>query len=602
MKCQNKIIQLQEVSFVYSGEKTPVWQGLTCFFEKNKINLLLGPSGCGKSTLLYLLSGIIPHIIEGTIEGRVLLEGESIEKKEPKELASTISTVFQDPDCQFCTFRVEDEIAFGMENQGISPSEMKERIDASLQMVGMSAYKKHLLDQLSGGQKQKIAIASALAMQTELLLMDEPTANLDAKSRQEIFALLKKLVKDYHKTIIIVEHNLDGLIEMVEHAVVLNNKGEVSLCGSGSKVFTSLVFEEKFWDTGIFLPEKLLILRNWVRKNKENKLVREYGIYQLTKGNETIENTFQWDIKSLEEVYQRQGRDREKDEKEKVSWSMDNRSTRVSLENLTFSYEKKGNYPILDEMNLSIQTGDFLAIVGPNGVGKSTLLSVLFKVFSKYQGTIYVNQKDLKRVSKKELYDSFGLVFQNPEVQFVTNDVYSELLFSLKKTTLSLEEKKEKVETMLSRFQLGDCKNKSPFALSQGQKRRLSVATMLLTGQEVLFFDEPTYGQDLENQQSLMELLRQLNQEGVTIIMITHDMSTVVEYANKVALLLDGKVAFEGNTEDLFLNTTLVEKGNLELPGAYQFSKEIKKQFEDFPLCFTKEACVQALNQRTREE
>lgn len=601
---KNKMIELEEVSFVYSGEKCPVWQGLHCYFKENKINLLLGPSGCGKSTLLYLLNGIVPHIVEGERSGRILLHGEEIQNKEPREMAKQVSIVFQDPESQFCTFTVEDEIAFGLENQNTAEDKIESLIIEALQMVGMEKYQKCLLSELSGGQKQKITIASALAMQSNILLLDEPTANLDAKSRQDIFDLLQELVDTYNKTIILVEHNLDGLYQMVEHAVVFNQNGEVILCGSGNEVFSSLLWDKNFWDTAVFLPEELLILRSWLSANYKYESVAKYCEDQRKEAETCEDGRFHLKLQSLQNLLTTEAEKESEPNRKRTNKSGE---TLLAINNLSFSYacktgrkkrtfRKEENFCILKDFNLTIQKGDFLALVGPNGVGKSTLLSVLFKVYTDYKGQITINQEDLQRIKKKDLYHTSGLVFQNPEVQFVANDVYSELMFSLKETALTPEEKSRQVEGMLCRFHLEDCRERSPFVLSQGQKRRLSVAAMLLTGQEVLFLDEPTYGQDYDNQKELMELLKQLNQEGITIVIITHDMSIVAEYADKVALLLDGTVQFEGTPEELFQHADFVERGNLSLPGTCKFSKKLRAYFMDFPICYTKEACLDYLN------
>lgn len=602
MRVQRNIIELEEISFVYSGETIPVWKDLNCYFKQHTINLILGPSGCGKSTLLYLLNGIIPYSIEGNLKGKILLKGENTVGKEPKEMAQYIGMVFQDPDSQFCTFLVEDELAFGLENLCISEDEMDQRIQKALDMVGMKSFRKCLLDELSGGEKQKIAIATVLAMGSEILIMDEPTANLDGKSRVEIFELLEKLIQEHKKTIIIVEHNLDGLIEKAGHINVFDEHRNLRLTGTSNEVVRKLVFDKTCQNMNVFLPDYLLILRNWIREKYSMKSLQEYCEMQLECQKMVSDTFFQLDVKELSKLLRKfliiiKTKELLQVRKEKSI---------VEVEKLQFSYETKKkkkrnllvncNNMILKNLNFKVMEGEFVAIVGANGAGKSTLLNIIFKVLENYSGNVVAMNSNLRDIEKKQLYNEFGLVFQNPEWQFITNDVNSELCFSLKNIEIQEKEKQIRVNEMLERFHLISEKQKSPFILSQGQKRRLSVATMLLTQQKVLFLDEPTYGQDYENKVELMNLLIELNRSGITIIMVTHDMSLVSEYANSVIFLLDGVTEFQGTPEELFKQEELVKKGHLELPGSYNFSKQLQKYICELPDFYNNRDFIQCLN------
>ncbi|MBP8640852.1 MAG: energy-coupling factor ABC transporter ATP-binding protein [Oscillospiraceae bacterium] len=489
MKNESQLIEIKDASFVYDGETMPVWKHLSCCFKKNCVNLILGPSGCGKSTLLCLLDGLIPDAVEGKFEGEVLYYG----KASPSGNKRT-GMVFQDPESQFCTFTVEDEIAFGLENRAVPREAISARIDEALAAVGIPELRDRQLNQLSGGQKQKVAIASILAVRPEVLLMDEPTANLDAKGRKSILNLLKKLAKQDRLTLILVEHNTDELFTEVEHIVVLDEKGAVRLQGETEKVLSELRENQKF--------EALAAS------------VMDNGLVPLFKKSEPSSNR-----------------------------------PVLSLKDVGFSYPDGGK--VLDGIDMEINRGDFAAIVGFNGAGKSTLLNVIFKVLHAKYGEIRINGKNQKTLKKRELYQECGLVFQNPELQFVTGSVWDELMFSLKKAKLPQADKDSRVSDILARFSLLEYRDRSPFLLSQGQKRRLSVATMLLTGQNVLFLDEPTFGQDFENRKELMQLLCELNSEGLTIVMVTHDMSLVRGYANRVFVLDNGKIIYDGTPDGM---------------------------------------------------
>lgn len=599
-------MELQDICFVYNEESVPVWKNLSCSFCENTINLLLGPSGCGKSSLLYLIDGLIPNSLEGKLSGSITLRGESIFKKEPRELANSIGLVFQDPDTQFCTFLVEDELAFGLENLCVPQEEMDARIDHALSVVGLIGFRKRTVASLSGGQKQKLAIACALIMEAELLLLDEPTAMLDAASRKEIIELLQQLVTEHHKTVILVEHNLDEVMPYIGHIVVMGRGGNVVLQGSANDVFTRLTYDAAFARLPVYLPEPLLILRKWLHTSFDARKHafcaqqlqrRADGPYELPYASlaEFIRSL-------LQALPQCHGLKPERD----AILNAISRGALIEAQNVSFQYaskEPRGAYftPVLQDVGFSIREGEFIAIAGPNGAGKTTLLNILFHVLKGYEGQIDIAGEPLHAIKKQALYREMGLLFQNPEWQFVTNGVADELAFSLKKSTLTEKEKCETVNRLLIQFHLEQHRDKSPFLLSQGEKRRLSVACMLLTGQKVLFFDEPTYGQDSETSLELMQLLQTLRGGGVTVVIVTHDMSLVSQYADRLLLLCDGSVTFDGKPADLF-SRELEPQWRMEHPSAWQFASVLHELVPDFPICFKTETCVSYLNSLTGED
>lgn len=492
-RIDKKILELKNVTYTYDGEELPVWRFLSCAFYEGKIHAVSGPSGCGKSSILYLIDGLIPHMYEGQLEGKVFFRDQDITDTLPRYRCEEIGFVMQNPESQFCTFTVEEELAFGMENLGLSVEEMKRRIKKVLTFVGMQGFEERELSNLSGGQKQKIAIASVLVTKPSVLLLDEPTANLDPDSRKQIFQLIVRIAKQENITIVIVEHNINEIIDEVDRFIALDKDGNIVFdCDRGA-------------------PEELA----W---REQNGFMTEV----------TAHKEYQRDELPL-----------------------------VKIENLSFAYpipgkKREKGQQIIRNLNLNIFKQDFLAIVGENGVGKSTLMKLIFKVNKPDAGVITVFGKSLKDYSTKELYHQIGLVFQNPENQFITNTVYDELMFSLKRVRVSAEEKEARVQAMLEQFHLEYAKEKSPFVLSQGQKRRLSVASMLLTNQKVLFLDEPTYGQDFENRQELMKDMLELIEKGITIVMITHDMTLVKQYATRVVEIEQGTVVKDMSTQDYF--------------------------------------------------
>lgn len=495
-KITEPILEIKDVTYTYDGETLPIWEHLSCQFYKGKIHAISGPSGCGKSSILYLLDGLIPHMYEGDLKGSVWLDGKDATKQLPRHRCTRIGLVMQNPDSQFCTFTVEEELAFGMENLSLEPEEMHRRIQRALEYVGMTGYEKYDLNQLSGGQKQKVAIASILVMQPGILLLDEPTANLDPKSRKEIFQLIVRLAREDDITIIIVEHNIEEILEEVDELLIMSAEGAV--IGNGTK-------------------EDVIHLLSENNKPADN--FRAEAASRTEAGEAILE------ISNLSFAYPEPGRKKRQE-----------RTAKEILKGLSFDIHKQ----------------EFLAIVGENGVGKSTLMRLIFQIFQQDEGTIRLYGRPVEGYRKKELYNKIGLVFQNPENQFVTNTVFDEMMFSLKRVKYSKEEKRERVNKMLTQFHLEQDVEKSPFVLSQGQKRRLSVASMLLTNQQILFLDEPTFGQDMENRQELMKDMQQLIRQGITIIMITHDLALVKQYATRVVEIKDGKVEADMPTRQYF--------------------------------------------------
>lgn len=501
---EKPVLEIRDASYCYEGDSRPVWEHLSCSFYRGKIHALCGPSGCGKSSVLSLLDGLIPHLYEGMLSGSVFLYGEDITGLLPRERCKRIGYVMQNPESQFCTFTVEEELAFGMENLGISPTEMEERIREALSFVGMEGFEARDLNQLSGGQKQKIAIASVLVMNPDILLLDEPSANLDPQSRKQIFDLITRLSGERQMTVILVEHNIREMLLAVDRILLFDADGTLLAEGERETVLSGnrekLHLTEAGRDSVAFCHSKL---------PQES---RSEGIPVLK-------------IQDLSFAYPAAGRKKGKAQESGA---------------------------LLRRVSFALYPQDFLAILGKNGVGKSTLLRLIFRICTPDSGSVELFGRPVSSYPKNRLYQEIGLVFQNPESQFIKNTVYEDMLFSLKKSALSKEEKKARVLEMLRRFRLEEEKEKSPFVLSQGQKRRLSVAEMLLTNQKILFLDEPTYGQDFENRQELMREMEALRQSGITIVMITHDLELVKAYANRVIELASGTVKKDLPAETYF--------------------------------------------------
>lgn len=540
------------LSLTHTNQDKAVLNDISLNFDENKLYLLLGPSGCGKSSLTNVLAGIIPNNISGKITGDVLFDDYSILQKQTYEISLKVGYVMQDADSQFCTYKVEDELLFGLENLKYSKKEMDIRLNRILDLMNIKDIRYKSLNSLSGGQKQKVAIASVLILDPPVVIFDEPTANLDPATSKEIFQLINKIKCEYKKTIIIIEHKLDYLIEYVDYVYILSNNGMVDSSGTPKEVFRYLLDTNKRPE--FHYPQ---IIDLWKAINAPY---------------EDISFNLKDCIKYIKDKYFYKNSNTE--------YNVEKLNSKI-LEAQNIRY-KVNDSQIINDLSFEVEKGDLMAIVGQNGAGKSTIASILLNLNKNYQGNIIIDGKLIKSYKRKDLWHKAGLVFQNPEWQFISYNVSDELKFSLKDLKLDKNEEEKCISECLERFKLLEYKDYNPYLLSQGQKRRLSVATMLITGQDILILDEPTYGQDYDNQTELLEYLSELNKEGITIIIITHDMDLVVNYCNKVMVMKDGNSLYYGDNKTLFENDTIIDEAKLLRPIFLEVLKEMNVT-DNFP-------------------
>lgn len=502
------MIQIRNLTVRYPRSAAPALRDLSFEIDSGHLVLLLGPSGSGKSTLARTLAGLIPHSVYAQVEGDVVVDGVRPLMAGPASSTLRVGLLFQDPEAGFATLTVEDEIAFGLENMRLPRSRMPARIRSALAAVGRRALIHRPLHSLSAGEAQGVALAALLAMEPAVLVLDEPTAHLDPASTREFFARLSRLKRA--RTILLIEHKLDACLRLADRLVLLKRDGSLLAVGAPRRVFA--------------------------RKRKQ------------------ILATGTWMPRSLEPTVRRRGR--------RASPKSGHAAPAVSVRHLTFAYA--GAPPVLRRLDLEVPAGAFLALVGPNASGKSTLARLLTGLLPKPEAsTIRLFGRDLQDLPAREMARQVGFVFQNPEHQFLRETVWDELAYSLEVRRTAGEPRPQEVEQLVERFDLQGLENRNPFTLSQGEKRRLSVAEMLAAGQRLLILDEPTFGQDRKATYALMDSLADRNREGVTIIVITHDMRFVQRYADTAAVLLGGRIAFQGPPRSLFRQTRLVRRARL---------------------------------------
>lgn len=544
MELHGQILEVKNLSVSYEDES--ILKRISFSLHKGEKLLLLGPSGSGKSSLILCLNGLIPRSVEGNRTGTIYYEGKEIEAYETGEISKQIGVVFQDPDSQFCMLTVEDEIAFGLENISTPRDEIERKIDWSLSLVGLEKYKHAQISTLSGGMKQKLSLACVIAMEPKILILDEPTALLDPVTTIEFAQTIERLQRDLGFALIVIEHKLDHWVSYIDRCLVLSHTGEQMYDGSLKK---GLVHHFVEWqEQGLCLP-KATIFGQQLRAD----------FFPLTM-DDLIEEMNEINIgKSF---------------KQPIS----NPSKLIEMKNVSFL---RGNNKILNNIDLTIGKGEWTAIIGPNGAGKSTLSLLLAGLFTTKHGEINFRNKKLNDLTEIEKRNSIGYVFQNPEHQFITDTVFDEVAFGLNIKKMEKGEIKNKVENVLSACRLTELKNHNPFSLSQGQKRRLSVATMLIDEQEFLILDEPTFGQDAKAIDELMKMIAVRIESGMTALMVTHDMELVASYAHRVIVLVNGEISYQGTPHELFsMHREQIEKAKLELPLRYAIAEKWRNRGE----------------------
>ncbi|WP_053362511.1 ABC transporter ATP-binding protein [Bacillus sp. FJAT-27251] len=568
IKHHKPLISVEDFSFGYDSDKEPLLKEISLTIRQQETILLIGPSGSGKSSLSLCLNGLYPEGVEGWATGEVKYNGTPLSQFKKGEINKEIGVVFQDPESQFCMVTVENELAFTLENIKTPRAEMAGKIDGILRAVGLTEEKHRPIHELSGGNKQKVALASVLLLNPALLILDEPTANLDPASRFEFIQLIHSLQQERGFALLIIEHQLDDWLPMADRVVAINRNGSIMLEGKPEDVFYSQAHQLK--EEGIHIPrivETVLDGFGGEVPETDRPLTEEDLVSWMNSSGRTLD-PFPSDNKVR-------------------NTSAIMRNEVLSIRDVSFSRGKK---PILKGINLSLHEGELIAIVGKNGAGKSTLLQVMSGILNPKTGSRLLLNKSYEAWSEREMRKVMGYVFQNPEHQFITDTVYDEIAFGMKLNRTNQDQIEHNVHQLLQRFHLLSHIWSNPFALSGGQKRRLSVATMLEDTPSVLLFDEPTFGQDAQTTKELMQMIQTLQKQGTAIVFVTHDMDLVDRYCEKVHVVNGGEVSFSGKPDELWERPDILHEAKLRLP----FRARINQLRENLQASENKQGVVMA--------
>ena len=550
------VIDLRGVSYAYEGEAEPVLRDVSLEVRESEFVLVLGPSGCGKSTLLQLLNGTIPHTLKGRLAGQATVCGRVVADTKVATFAIEVGMVFQDPEAQIINTRVRDEVCFGLENLCRPADEIIEQQAEALAFVGLDGFGDRSTFDLSGGQKQRVSIAAVLAARPRLLVLDEPTANLDPAGMADVFAVLERLNREAGTTIVAVEHRVDELADRVSR-VVMMDRGAIVFDGAPRDAFSR---RRAAPSEGV----ATVPVSAWFPQAAEFAL----ALADCCGGGLTAANV---PLNVAEAVRFASGlvgdHTPAADAPEAAPANPDQKLLRV--QRLTFGYER--GKPTLRDVDFSLEAGRMVALCGRNGSGKTTLARLLMRINQPPRGSIWLGDKDVATLEPREVAAEIGYVFQNPDHQFVTDKVWDEVAYGLQVRGFSDAAVREGVGEMLAAVDLEQYRERSPFSLSLGERRRLSVATMLVLEPKLLVLDEPTIGQDHERAQQLMQMMARLRERyRTTVLMITHDVRLVAEWAERVLVLGRGRLLFNGEPHAMFADRALLDEAGLLAPPVFE--------------------------------
>lgn len=548
MRPSAPLLRVRDLSLTHADAAHPSPRDVTFDIDAGEVVLLLGPSGSGKSTLTLALNGLIPHALPATLVGTVEAGGIDTASAQTATLSTHVAMVFQDPDAQIVTGSVYDEVAFGPENLRLPLDVVESRVEEALRRVGLWERRDENPDHLSGGGRQRLAIAGALAMGSPLIVLDEPTANLDPQGIDDVYAALSEVVATGDRAILLVEHNLDAAMAFVTRAIVLDGDGRVSFDGPAAEVIRD--HADELVRMGVWLPAATLAALR----------LRERGFSLAPLPLSPQELAAALDREDVSPSTPRRAAD-------EISPPSGEATARVEpiirARGLTV---RRRRTEILHGIDLDLEPGSLTAIVGANGAGKTTLIQALAGVVPPPRGQVRVDGIDPGTASPRDLAARIGFVFQNPEHQFIAPTVFDELAHGLRLRHVPDDEISTRVGEMLARFGLEHKAGVHPFLLSGGEKRRLSVGTALITRPRVLALDEPTFGQDRARAAELLDLLQSLRAEGTTIVIVTHDLHLVAEHTSHVVVLAEGRVRAAGPTATLLQDEQLFADAGLRLP------------------------------------
>ena len=542
---KKKIIEFNDFTFKYRVQAKPTLKNINLTIYEGEKVLIVGPSGSGKSTLAHCINGLTPFYYQGTSTGSLKVMGKETKDMGIFEMSKMVGTVLQDPDSQFIGLTVAEDIAFKLENDCVPQSKMKAMVEKVSKLVGIEKQLDAAPYSLSGGQKQRVTLAGVTVEDIDILLFDEPLASLDPATGKSAIELIEQIKNETKKTIVIIEHRLEDVLHCDVDRIIVMNEG----CIVADMTADELVASNILVESGIREPLYITALR--------------YAGVTIT------EDMKAGNIQTLDISKCKTNLDK---------WNKDNSSNNeikeenvlLELKDISFQYEK--NKSILKDISFKINKGEMVSIIGKNGAGKSTISKLICGFYKPTSGQILLNNRDIGDDSIKERAERIGMVMQNPNQMISKTMIFDEVALGLRFRGIPEEEVKIRVYETLKVCGLYEYRNWPISALSFGQKKRVTIASILVLNPEILILDEPTAGQDFKHYNEIMEFLLELNNKGVTIIMITHDMHLMLEYTNRAIVLADGQKLADDTAANVLTNKEVINAANLKETSLYELA------------------------------
>ncbi len=543
------IIEFKSFTFQYFSQAEPTLHDINLkIFPGEKI-LIVGPSGSGKSTLGYCLNGLIPFAYKGKIEGSLAIKGENNLEKNIFELSKSIGTVMQDSDSQFVGLTAGEDIAFTLENDNVSFNEMHDRVRKVAEMVDMDALLVSSPFELSGGQKQRTSLAGVMVDDVDILVFDEPLANLDPATGRTAIEIIDDIHKRSGKTVIIIEHRLEDVLHRFVDRILVVRDGRIIADMDAHALVSSDILTK----TGIREPLYVTALKYAGVKVTEDL---QPGYITTLNGAVTREAIIDWQNKIQAPPVKPAA------------------APILSMENINFSYD--GIHPVLQDIYFTIREGEMVSLVGKNGAGKSTLSKLLCGFEKEDTGIIRFYGEDIKKKTIKERAEIIGVVLQNPNQMISKPMIIDEIALGLRFREVPEEKIETRIEKILRVCGLAPFRDWPISALSYGQKKRVTIASILILGPKILILDEPTAGQDYRHYTEIMEFLVELNKLGVTIILITHDMHLMLEYTPRAIVLAEGHIVADTAASIVLTDNRIIEKANLKETSLFNLAQMLQ--------------------------
>lgn len=554
---KKKLIEFTNFHFKYYSQQEPTLSNINLTIYEGEKILILGESGSGKSTLCNSINGLVPFFYKGTISGSLKINNQETKNLSIFEISKVVGTVLQDPDSQFISLTSGEDIAFKLENMCVSTDKMHEKVNEISKLVDMQNFLNYNPQNLSGGQKQRITIAGSIIDDSQIILFDEPLANLDPKSSNSTIELIDNIKTQKNKTIIIVEHRLEDVLYKHIDRIILMHEGKIVYDSPTNKILSENILT-KF---GIREPLYVTALKYAQIPITNSLNLENVKNLNLNLIKSPLNN---WYTNSDTQKYIR-------------------KSTKsiLELKNISFSYDSK-KYAI---QNISFKVFDkeILCIVGKNGAGKSTVSKIICGFIKQTTGEILYNNIDISNYSIKQRGNIVGYVMQNPNQMISHTIVYDEIIYGLKNLNLQKDEIDKRAFEILKICGLYEIRNWPISALSFGQKKRVTIASILITNPKILILDEPTSGQDFKHYNSIMEFILKLRDSGITIILITHDMHLLLEYADRCIVFFDGEKIGDDFPEKILSDENIIKKANLKKTSLYNLAVQCSiNNIEDF--------------------